>query len=878
MTAPKEQLQALIAEIDGVLQRTTPRLPWVMSGDATQQRKLLERLRNHLLVLHRQIAPSDRPLPPPTNGQYDIYYQPSWAQLPSSMASGQPSDRTTHHLLQMMTQEILHLRSTLVEPLQSELSSLRQQRDALQAEVRQLEMQRQTYLLHSQQLLNESMQGWMDRLQTNFPQALGQRSASSSNLLTEPDASYPRVSGDRLSSSGPELTDTAIAAQVIPEPIEASLDGISAPAAATPPPAEPKKATTPTAETRPAAPRLEPAPASPAVRPPNSPSTKSWVVDLDPALRDVGDLVASSEDWQFPYPGIEVASPMTEPPAPTTMRSMEDAIDDWLRSANSREDDASSALEFADLDLAELRPGQLEAQEIDSLPVAKDAAVAGGPVLDSELLDPALLDSAPLDFELEAEPVLSPDTGGFGADASAPTLDGTVSLSFEEELTASLGVPTDAPGGSAVWTAQSEAPPLTAENQTRDLDEFYQSLFGSAGTAAPFTQDLSPAQPAPPQLTPPNTFPILGESSGDQISSLEDLFETLPADISQGAPEAPSAAVPPAFNSLHADDRFMLASPDETLLPSAADQPASEPSLELDAVTFNSLSEDLSNLERTPPPVRPAPQRPGRVSFDELSPDPRGMGQQPLRSFQESEEQPPAIAAIPVAPPQQDSWPDFSLDEFASAISEEPAQSTSTAGMPAAGVPAADMLVPAKEPAKPVDIGPLVNRLDSERRGVLDALREAERLVPDFGSLTAVNRSPAASKGQQPKQQPPADASGSSSFTIDDMAELFPDAPSVHETVSVKSTAPANTASAPAPVSDGSAAAFTVERLDDLFVEMPAWETLGTPGFENSSGTTTVDFTLDPVDNVFVEVLPEPMEWLSLGEDPKSPSQLDPTE
>ena len=93
----------------------------------------------------------------------------------------------------------------------------------------------------------------------------------------------------------------------------------------------------------------------------------------------------------------------------------------------------------------------------------------------------------------------------------------------------------------------------------------------------------------------------------------------------------------------------------------------------------------------------------------------------------------------------------------------------------------------------------------------------------------------------------------------------------------VTSPPPANV-KAPAPLSDGAAASFTVERLDDLFVEIPTWEAPRSTGSKNASETVTVDFTLDPIDNVFMEVLPEPLDWLALGDSQRSSSHRNPAE
>ena len=95
MTSQKDQIQALITDIDGVLQKTTPRLPWVVSGEMTQQRQVLERVRNYLVAFQRrQIAGEGfgQAEARPDLLAHDIYYQapPSY---PPVQAESQPSQQ-----------------------------------------------------------------------------------------------------------------------------------------------------------------------------------------------------------------------------------------------------------------------------------------------------------------------------------------------------------------------------------------------------------------------------------------------------------------------------------------------------------------------------------------------------------------------------------------------------------------------------------------------------------------------------------------------------------------------------------------------------------------------------------------------------------------
>ena len=48
MTAQRDQLESVLAEIDAILGESGPRLPWVMSNDVQQQRQMLAKARELL--------------------------------------------------------------------------------------------------------------------------------------------------------------------------------------------------------------------------------------------------------------------------------------------------------------------------------------------------------------------------------------------------------------------------------------------------------------------------------------------------------------------------------------------------------------------------------------------------------------------------------------------------------------------------------------------------------------------------------------------------------------------------------------------------------------------------------------------------------------
>jgi hypothetical protein len=179
VTSQKDQIQALIAEIDSVLQKTNSRLPWVMSGEIAQQRQVLERVRNYLVVLQQQL---------PLDGlrQAEAYaspvgyppeFYPSGASVP-----GMPAIEA-QKMMQTILQEMSYLRASVMQPMQADLESLRQRRELLTQELSHLEAERHNQALAQlpsnqsptpQQFTDELVQVLMSRLQESLSQQIGQ--------------------------------------------------------------------------------------------------------------------------------------------------------------------------------------------------------------------------------------------------------------------------------------------------------------------------------------------------------------------------------------------------------------------------------------------------------------------------------------------------------------------------------------------------------------------------------------------------------------------------------------------------------------------------------------------------------------------------------
>ena len=189
MTSEKDQIQTLIAEIETFLNKANARLPWDRFSEAEQQRQILAKTQRYLITLQQsmQAANGWGPIDPETG-----------ALSPSGGAQDRPestSAESAQQVLQAVLQEMQYLRANLLQPLRLEVDTLQQKRQSLQQEVHQLESQRlQTEANSSQsdpsQLLSEFLQIFMDRLQSSLSEQIAQaltklKRDSENNLLLE---------------------------------------------------------------------------------------------------------------------------------------------------------------------------------------------------------------------------------------------------------------------------------------------------------------------------------------------------------------------------------------------------------------------------------------------------------------------------------------------------------------------------------------------------------------------------------------------------------------------------------------------------------------------------------------------------------------------
>ncbi len=161
MTSQIDQLQTLIDQIDGALSKAVSRLPWAASGQLNQQRQVLRQVRDYLIGQQRSSV--------------------NFAQTTQESAALNQSAANTQQVMQSMTQEINELRSTLLRPLQSEVITLTQQRNALMREVGQLEAQIHSHALdrsYDPSALNSSQVEQLQTVHDRADQVLGTLDAS----------------------------------------------------------------------------------------------------------------------------------------------------------------------------------------------------------------------------------------------------------------------------------------------------------------------------------------------------------------------------------------------------------------------------------------------------------------------------------------------------------------------------------------------------------------------------------------------------------------------------------------------------------------------------------------------------------------------------
>ena len=144
-TSQKDQIQALITDIEQALGKERPKTPWVKTSETQPQREALARAQAYLMSLQQSFdAPGGWGPVDPTTGQ--IATQPT-----APAASAPASDTSADNVLQALLTEMKFLKSSALEPLRLEMDTLREERDRLNEEVKVLAEQRNQVQLETQQ-------------------------------------------------------------------------------------------------------------------------------------------------------------------------------------------------------------------------------------------------------------------------------------------------------------------------------------------------------------------------------------------------------------------------------------------------------------------------------------------------------------------------------------------------------------------------------------------------------------------------------------------------------------------------------------------------------------------------------------------------------
>lgn len=208
MTYQPAQLQDLIRAIDEVLGKSSPRLPWVMSGEADQQRRILEETRRYLVQMQQQgaTAVSSALAHDPMNQGYGV-----------SLSPVSPAE-SAQQVLQAILQEMTYLRTTVMQPLRNDLEVLYRQRDRLLQEIHELEAQRQQAVLtdatpppsatlppaDQQRLISEFLQTLMGRLQADLSGQVAQMLMEIEAQATRDRASIAEQHRSSMASGDPD--------------------------------------------------------------------------------------------------------------------------------------------------------------------------------------------------------------------------------------------------------------------------------------------------------------------------------------------------------------------------------------------------------------------------------------------------------------------------------------------------------------------------------------------------------------------------------------------------------------------------------------------------------------------------------------------------
>ena len=613
MTSQKDQIQTLITEIDDVLQKANPRLPWVGSGETTQQRQVLERVRNYLVSFYQRLASEEEGSASITEeallGQ-DFYYHPPQTLTPVSFFQGDNlSGQNTQQVMQALLQEIRYLRASLAQP------SLDPQQ--LTTELVQVLMSR------LQESLSRQITQALEHLRSqplscgtppNYRDPYGGSAEGGNSILAALASTSPQYEQLQAlrSRSDQMLINLDSTLNIIFESLQRNIQSYQESL-------------------------------SQGVERMYTLGQQSEVAfkGLVELLTQQLQQDASSYLGSLPQTGRALGEPSAQERSPIEQRpfdadylssgdlgagnlrlgdSLDQAIDSWLRSARDFNFEAgdfeAESADSLDLGLAPLDLSHLELEAFEAVAIANQPQDLG--LAEPNLVSGNTINS--IDFAHPTEPVNPTETANIDAtlkfleelsaeleDSTAPNSLSDPEIQLNQILAAVQGAPEET---SPALVTQ----PLPSPDTTHDeMDEFYQSLFGEIellgepGAATLITEPKaeSTEPKAESEIPAPVQQPFASKQAADQQAVDQQVFseQQLVTDIP--TPELPVAettidSIASAFDLIaqaNSIPESEFASPVEFTSTAFVSTEISEP--ELPESLFENFSEPIS----APPPV-----------------------------------------------------------------------------------------------------------------------------------------------------------------------------------------------------------------------------------------------------------------------------------
>jgi hypothetical protein len=896
VTSQKDQIQALIAEIDGVLQKTTARLPWVMSGEVAQQRQVLEHVRNYLVSSLRRLAIQDTGAAPgshPDLQAHDIYYQsPSGAisladsPLPYPGGSMPGEGLAAQQILQTLMQDMTYLRANLMQPLQADLEAMRQQREMLLQDIRQLEMQRQVPGVpalqgNQPQMITEFMQGLVARLQETLPQQIAQKLQASGmqGVAGQPLSSDPggtlveaRSTGLDPSNADPLVVKLDSTLKVVFESLERNVQAYQESLMQG---LERMHGLGQQGEAmfsalvnhlalqlgREASSYLQPENVSqgaiagsaldagvysalPNHPTPPSPSAPNLTPDVS--------LEQALADLQLPYPGIEIPPNFeTSPPLSGSQADVEAStpeagttnIEDWLRSpqvSGSGQAEAPGSSQAEPFSPTSWELSEADMQDIDAL-LQLDAIAPDSP---SGASAPASLtaeeDTADIDAALKLLEQLSSELKD---DTRLPSLE-----EAEAEINRMLGSTTPGQEGSpSNYPGTSTDLPEDARDE---LDEFYE-IFGGTEIDTPSAKESASAASSPVSSGEAETATAKQLETAIPTSTDGELQEgqagELPIDPTLGWDLATDASLTSLEEAIANPQAVTFTQGDllGELLPQSPGKP-SEP----EHPATDTVPEPPQQIQSAPPTELPpadvaGPQTAASAdtihSLTDLLPEHPSDEGSPASSVSPSSPVPPATDAETQA-------------LFERTLADQQPPIAPVASTPSPQPPAVDSLgehYPAASPDE--DLLPVTPAVD-ERSPAALWLDETtiDSLNADLSNLE--QSSPTPSPAPRQPTPDPANLNLTQEAAIAPVEENYL---SLEELAAALPPEPLPSASPPSPTAANAEVPFTLEGMDDLFGDLPP----APPGGTAQSATPTeqpLPFSLEGIGDLFADLPPAP--------------------